>query len=107
MKEETGNCIKVHNFTHTTDEVDDICICDSSVAIGPKGIGSEYYHNMVSVSGGSHSSAVNTVFYTFFQNISRDYGVKIKDSDYSGKFSIIISTLANKLSPERSDKRFY
>ena len=104
MKGETGNCIKVHNFTHTTDEVDDICICDSSVAIGPKGIGSEYYHNMVSVSGGSHSSAVNTVFYTFFQNISRDYGVKIKDSDYSGKFSIIISTLANKLSPKGQTK---
>lgn len=104
MKDAVGECIPVHHFTHIIDEVEDVCICDASVAIGPKGFGSEFYHNMVEVSGGSHSKAVNTVMYSFFLDVSRDSGVKIREADYAGKFSFIISTLANKMSPRGQTK---
>ena len=104
MKESTGECIKSHNFVHVVDSVGDICICDASAAIGPKGKGNEYYHNMVEVSGGSHSTAVNSVLYQFFSDIGKANGIKIKESDYAGKFSFILSTLANKMSPRGQTK---
>lgn len=104
MAMEAGECIRVHNFTHTFDEVGDVCICDASAAIGPKGVGSEFYHNMVEVSGGSHSRAVNTVLYSFFMDVAKESGVKIRESDYAGKFSFLISTLANKMSPRGQTK---
>lgn len=104
MKDDTGHCIKVKNFTHTIDEVNDICICDATVAIGPHGRGTEFYHNMVEVTGGSHSGAVNTALYMFFGDVGRDNGIRLKDSDYAGKFSFILSTLANKLSPKGQTK---
>lgn len=104
MKESTGFCFKSHNFTHTIDSVGDICICDANVAIGPKGRGTEFYHNMVEVSGGSHASAVNTVLYMFFTNIGREKGIRIREVDYAGKFSFIVSTLANKMSPRGQTK---
>lgn len=104
MRESVGECIPVHHFTHIIDDVGDVCICDASVAIGPKGLGSEFYHNMVEVSGGSHAKAVNTVMFSFFADIAREVGVRIRESDYAGKFSFIISTLANKMSPRGQTK---
>lgn len=104
MQESTGDCVRVHNFTHTVDGTGDICICDASVAIGPKGRGNEYYHNMVEVSGGSHSTAVSYAVSRFFFDVSHKYGVRIRESDYAGKFSFIISSLANKMSPRGQTK---
>ena len=104
MKETVGEVIESHNFVHITDEVGDICICDANVAIGPKGKGNEFYHNMVEVSGGSHASAVNTVLYMFFKERGRDEGITIRETDYAGKFSFIISTFANKMSPRGQTK---
>lgn len=104
MKETVGEVIESHNFVHITDEVGDICICDANVAMGPKGKGNEFYHNMVEVSGGSHASAVNTVLYMFFKERGRDEGITIRETDYAGKFSFIISTFANKMSPRGQTK---
>lgn len=104
MKETVGEVIESHNFVHIIDEVGDICICDANVAIGPKGKGNEFYHNMVEVSGGSHASAVNTVLYMFFKERGRDEGITIRETDYAGKFSFIISTFANKMSPRGQTK---
>lgn len=104
MQESTGDSVRVHNFTHTVDGTGDICICDASVAIGPKGRGNEYYHNMVEVSGGSHSTAVSYAVSRFFFDVSHKYGVRIRESDYAGKFSFIISSLANKMSPRGQTK---
>lgn len=104
MKSVVGDCITAHNFTHSRDETNEICICDATAAIGPKGLGTSMYHNMVSVSGGIHSSAINSVLYTFFMDISKECGVKIRDVDYSGKFSFIVATLGNKLSPRGQTK---
>ena len=104
MKDTTGYVAKAHNFVHVVDNVGDICICDANVAIGPKGNGSEFYHNMVEVSGGSHSTAVNSVLYQFFSDIGKANSIRIRDVDYAGKFSFIISTLANKMSPRGQTK---
>lgn len=104
MQEDTGHCIKTRDFVHVRDEVGDICICDATVSIGPHGRGSEFYHNMVEVTGGSHSGAVNTALYMFFGDVGRDNGIKLKEADYAGKFSFILSTLANKLSPKGQTK---
>lgn len=104
MKDTTGYVAKAHNFVHVVDNVGDICICDANVAIGPKGNGNEFYHNMVEVSGGSHATAVNSVLYQFFSEIGKSNGIRIRDVDYAGKFSFIISTLANKMSPRGQTK---
>ena len=104
MKESVGEVIESHNFVHVVDEAGDICICDANVAIGPKGNGNEFYHNMVGVSGGSHASAVNTVLYSFFKDRGREEGINIRETDYAGKFSFILSTFANKMSPRGQTK---
>lgn len=104
MKDTTGYVAKAHNFVHVVDNVGDICICDANVAIGPKGNGNEFYHNMVEVSGGSHATAVNSVLYQFFSEIGKSNGIRIRDVDYAGKFSFIVSTLANKMSPRGQTK---
>jgi len=92
------NVTEGNNFVHVTDESGDICICDATVVIGSSGSKIEYYHNRVEVSGGVHSSAYNNAIWDFFDEVSKDRNVKIKDADYSGQFSCIISTLSNKMS---------
>lgn len=104
IEETTGHVVKCHNFTHTIDEVGDICICDANVAIGSKGRGNEFYHNMVEVSGGSHAGAVNGALYDFFSMISKEKNIRIREVDYAGKFSFVVSTLANKMSPRGQTK---
>lgn len=92
------NCISANNFVHIVDEVGDICICQADVVIGSSGRGSEYFHNRVEVKGGVHASSFNTALWIFFNEISSEEGIKIKEADYAGKFSIISSTLSNKMS---------
>lgn len=104
MIEGTGFAAEKSNFLHTVDNEDDVCICQADVVIGPAGMGKEYYHNRVAVVGGAHSSGYFCALSDFFNDISKNVGIKIKESDYSGKFSIIISTLANKMNPRGQTK---
>ena len=98
MQASVTNCASAHSFVHIIDSVGDICICDADVVVGSGGRGSEYYHNRVEVSGGVHASSYNNALWAFFDDISKEESVKIKDADYSGKFSVISSTLSNKMS---------
>lgn len=104
LKEAVGNSATAHDFHHIVDGEGDICICDADIAIGPKGKGSEYFHNRVEVNGGSHSLGYFSALSDFFLFISGKEGIKIRESDYSGKFSCIISTLANKSSLRNQTK---
>ena len=104
MRSSTGQCIEVSGFNHIRDAVNDVCICDVKAAIGPGGKGIETYHNYVRVSGGAHSGGINAALVWFFQDRSKEFGVRIKEVDYASKFSFIVSTLANKMSPRGQTK---
>lgn len=98
MLESVDNCVSAENFVHVVDEVGDICICQAEVVIGSSGRGTEYFHNRVEVKGGVHSSSLNTALWVFFNEVASEEGIKIKEADYAGKFSVISSTLSNKMS---------
>lgn len=98
MQESVGKCFSTTSFTHTKDSDGDICICQSEIVIGADGRTNEFFHNRVGVSGGVHSSSYSYAMSQFFSDVGRERGIKFRDSDYSGKFSVIISTLANKQS---------
>lgn len=98
MLENAKNCLALHNFTHVVDSEGDICICDATVALGSEGKSNEYYLNISEMRGGVHSASFNMALSDFFARISKERGVKIKESDYAGKFSVLVSTLANKMS---------
>ena len=98
MLESVDNCVSAENFVHVVDEVGDICICQAEVVIGSSGRGTEYFHNRVEVKGGVHSSSLNTALWVFFNEIASEEGIKIKEADYAGKFSVISSSLSNKMS---------
>lgn len=104
LKNSVGYSAMAHDFTHIEDSEGDICICDVDVAVGPKGRGSEYFHNRVEVNGGAHSTGYCSALYDFFAYVSGNVGIKIRESDYSGKFSCIVSTLANKSSLRNQTK---
>lgn len=104
MKESTGACASTSKFVHLRDDARDICICQADVAIGPNGRGSEFFHNKVEMTGGIHADSYHTAVGEFFNGISREVGVRIRDVDYAGKFSIISSTLSNKMSPKGQTK---
>lgn len=98
MKLDVGESIFVDRFHHEVDETGDVCICFGSVAIGPGGRGTEFFHNKVEIRGGVHSEAVNTALLLFFEERAKERGIRIKNSDYSGKLSVIVSSLSNKIS---------
>lgn len=98
MKEDTGEAMFVSSFNHEVDESGGVCICFSNIVIGPGGRGNEFFHNKVEIRGGVHSEAVNAAIFFFFENRGKERGIKIKNSDYSGKLSTIVSTLSNKVS---------
>ena len=98
MLRDSENCVSLHNFLHMVDQDGDICICDAKIALGSEGKSNEYYLNMSEMHGGVHTSAFNFALSDFFTRVSKDNGVKIKEADYAGKFSVIVSTLANKMS---------
>lgn len=104
MEADTGNCISNHAFKHIIDNTNDICICDVEVAIGPNGRQQDYYHNKVSIRGGAHAQGVYSALARFFHSVSSDRGIKINERDYAGKFSVIVSTLANKASLRNQTK---
>ena len=98
LLEDVDNAISFKNFIHTVDKDNDICVCQAEVALGSSGKSPEFFHNMISIRGGAHSKACNSAIYAFFDDISKERGIKIKEPDYTGKFSIICSTLSNKMS---------
>jgi len=98
MRIDVGQSLFIDSFHHEVDESGDVCICFSNIALGPGGRGNEFFHNKVEIRGGVHSEAVNTALSIFFEDRGRERGLRIKNSDYSGKISSIVSTLSNKVS---------
>lgn len=96
MMEETGTMAKGSHFHHIVDEVGDICICFADIVIGKGGRGVEFFHNMVGIKGGTHSSAMDIALSEFFRECAKEEGISIRSSDYSGKISALVSTKANK-----------
>lgn len=85
-------------FYHTVDDRGDVCICEAEVAMGNAGGQPKFFNNMVEIRGGSHSSGLNYALYEFFRRIGLEQGIKIKEVDYTGKFSFLLTTLNNKMS---------
>lgn len=104
MEKQQGVCAYTNAFKHIVDSTGDICICDLKVAIGPSGLSQDYYHNMVSVRGGAHAQGVYSAYSYFFREVSNDKGIRLTERDYAGKFSVIVSTLANKASLRNQTK---
>lgn len=104
MKIDTGNVAYAENFVHEVDDAGDVCICFANIAVGPGGRGNEYFHNKVEMRGGVHSEGVNTAESIFFEDRGKERGIRIKSVDYSGKLSVIVSTLSNKMSPRGQTK---
>lgn len=98
MKLDVGKSVYISKFSHEKDESGDICICYANIAIGPGGRGNEFFHNKVEIRGGVHAEAVNSAMLMFFEKRGRERGIRIRNSDYSGKLSIIVSSLSNKVS---------
>lgn len=104
LKNDVGECVSNHSFTHIIDAENDVCICDVEVAVGPAGRQNDYYHNKISIRGGAHANGVNLALMYFFKDVSSKYGIRITPNDYSNSFSIIVSTLANKASLRNQTK---
>lgn len=104
MEEATGHCLENHSFKHIVDYNNDICICDIETAVGPAGRQQDYYHNEVSIRGGAHAHGVYNALARFFYDVGNNNEIRITERDYSGKFSIIVSTLANKSSLRNQTK---
>jgi len=104
MLESVGSSIYSHDFKHTVDNEGDVCICDVEVALGASGRHSDFYHNKVRVTGGSHAQGVHSAFSRFFYDIGNKNCIKISERDYAGKLSVIVSTLANKSSLRNQTK---
>lgn len=98
MKLDVGKSVYISKFSHEKDESGDICICYANIAIGPGGRGNEFFHNKVEIRGGVHAEAVNSAMLMFFEKRGRERGIRIRNSDYSGKLSTIVSSLSNKVS---------
>lgn len=98
MRNDTGEAMFAHQFHHEVDDRKDVCICYADVVIGQGGRSPEFFHNNVEVRGGVHSEAVNTAMAFFFEERGKERGLRVKGSDYSGKLSVIVSTLSNKVS---------
>lgn len=98
MLSSLDGCEVETGFHHTRDEAGDVCVCQCEVAVGPGGKGSEYFHNRVEVKGGAHAWAYSSALADFFKDVASSYHVKVKEIDYSGKFSVIVSSLSNKMS---------
>lgn len=98
MKDLCGVCATNKYFHHTVDERGDVCICEAEVAMGNAGGQPKFFNNMIEIRGGSHSLGLNTALYEFFRRVGAEQGIKIKDVDYAGKLSFLLTTLNNKMS---------
>lgn len=98
VKEDTGFVVKGNKFHHVIDSEGDVCICYVDVAIGGAGRGSEFFHNKVEVKGGVHAEAVGSAVYNFLYELFKSEGRRMQSQDSSGKLSVIVSSLSNKVS---------
>lgn len=98
MKQSVGQAVFAKNFHHEVDKDGDVCICYADVVVGEGGRGNEYFHNKVEIKGGVHADAVNTSMMYFFEDRGNERGIRIRNTDYSGKLSFIVSSLSNKVS---------
>ena len=108
MKDVVEDCVVASNFTHTVDKEGDICVCQADIVLGSGGRGCEFFQNKVEIRGseGVHARAFNTALWLFFDGIGKEIGIKFRDSDYAGKFSIIAETLSNKMSVRGQTKDY-
>ena len=98
LKKEVGECSYSSTFHHEVDESGDVCICYSEIAVGVGGAGVSFFHNKVEISGGVHADSVNSALMDFFSERASERGIRVRSSDFSGKLSVIVSTLSNKVS---------
>ena len=98
LKKEVGECSYSSTFHHEVDESGDVCICYSDIAVGVGGAGVSFFHNKVEISGGVHADSVNSALMDFFSERASERGIRVRSSDFSGKLSVIVSTLSNKVS---------
>lgn len=98
IKESCGSVLSNKTYTKSIDDLGDILVGISEVAIGPGGGCNDFFHNGVRVKGGIHSEAVNNAIAEFFIKRGKDRGVRINSSDYSGLMSCMVSSMGNKKS---------
>ena len=104
MKERSGSYASNKFMYHCLDDRGDVCVCEVEAVVGGGSDRAQFFNNMIEIHGGSHSNGLNGAMYSFFYDIGKEKGMRIKDVDYAGKFSFIITTLANKISPRGQTK---
>lgn len=70
-------------------------ITETKVAVGPasgSNFEMRYYQNYVEVKRGVHEEALASAFAAFFMSAARDKGVKLKEDDFNGMLTGVVST---------------
>ena len=104
LEQKLGSYVAEGTFLHHEEEKDNdgnvtgVLVCEAHVAMGGKGAGERFYNNQVAVRGGVHEDFSYGTISKFFIERAKEQGVKIVPSDVDGKYSIIITTLANEKS---------
>jgi DNA gyrase subunit B len=104
LEQKLGSFVAEGTFLHHEEEKDNdgnvtgVLVCEAHVAMGGKGAGERFYNNQVAVRGGVHEDFSYGTISKFFIERAKEQGVKIVPSDVDGKYSIIITTLANEKS---------
>lgn len=104
LEQKLGSYVAEGTFLHHEEEKDNdgnvtgVLVCEAHVAMGGKGAGERFYNNQVAVRGGVHEDFSFGTISKFFIERAKEQGVKIVPSDVDGKYSIIITTLANEKS---------
>lgn len=82
-------------------------ISETKVAIGPatdSNFDVRYYQNFIEVTGGVHHDALNDAFKLFFYEEARNRNVKLKDDDFRGVLTGIVSTRSTSVDFENQTK---
>jgi DNA gyrase subunit B len=96
LKSELGGSVVFSSkFYPSLVSEDEVGICYVDIALGEGSRSNDYFHNMVRVRGGVHSSASNFAESDFFNKRAKEEEIRLKAVDYSGRLSCIISTLSN------------
>src|SRR5690606_10044890 len=53
------------------------------------------FHNSIKMKAGAQYNGIHTALHDFFHTIGNERGIKIIDSDYTGKFGIIVNSYSN------------
>jgi len=104
LEQKLGEPVANGSYLYHEDEIDSdghvngVLVCEANVAMGAKGAGERYYNNQIAVRGGVHEDYSERTISKFFIDRAKEQGVKIIPTDVYGKYSIIITTLANEKS---------